>query len=151
MLTAAAALCFLDSLSRTALADEPASAQAAVDMRRAGFKRMGAAMKALSEQLKTDAPEAPKLVATSQAIMTGASQVPNWFPAGTDNGTGLDTDALPDIWKNRGKFDSLASQLGTETKTLAAAVVAGDLARIRSQTTTVQSVCKNCHSSFRSD
>lgn len=112
---------------------------------------MGAAMKALSEQLKTDAPDPAKLVATSQAIATNASQVPNWFPAGTDTGSGLDTDALPNIWKDRGKFDSLATQLVSETKTLAASATAGDQATVRSQTTTVQSVCKTCHSSFRAD
>ena len=151
MITAAAGLCLLGSTSRIAAADEPASAQATVDTRRAGLKKMGAAMKALSDQLKTDAPDAAKLVATSQAIMAGAAQVPNWFPTGTDNGTGLDTDALPNIWKDRGKFDALATQLVAETKTLAASAAAGNLATVRSQTTTVQSVCKSCHSSFRAD
>jgi cytochrome c556 len=151
MITAAAGLCLLGSISGMALADEPASAQATVDTRRAGLKKMGAAMKALSEQLRTDAPDTAKLVATSQVIMAGAAQVPTWFPAGTDNGTGLDTDALPYIWKDRGKFDALATQLVAESRTLAAAATAGNLAAVRSQTTTVQSVCKSCHSSFRAD
>jgi cytochrome c556 len=151
VIPAATGLCLLGSTSRMALGDELVTPQAAIDTRRAGFKRMGAAMKALSEQLRNDAPEAPKLVAASQAIMTGAGEVPHWFPAGTDNSSGLDTDALPNIWKDRGKFDSLASQLVTETKTLAATATGGDLTMIRSQTRTVESVCKTCHSSFRAD
>jgi len=151
VIPAAAGLCLLGSASRLAFGDEPVSPQAAIDTRRAGFKKMGAAMKALSEQLRNDAPDVPKLVAASQAIMMGAGQVPHWFPAGTDNSTGLDTDALPNIWKDRGKFDSLASQLGAETKTLATTTAGGDLAMIRSQTKTVQAVCKSCHDSFRAD
>jgi cytochrome c556 len=151
VITAVAGLCLVSSINRSAQAEEAASPQAAIDTRRAGFKKMGAATKALSEQLKNDSPEPTKVAGAAQAIMTVASEVPHWFPAGTDNGSGLDTDALPYIWKERGKFDALASQLVTESKSLAASAVAGDLTTVRSQTKTVESVCKNCHSSFRAD
>jgi cytochrome c556 len=151
VITAAAGLCLLGGTSRIALADEQVSAQAAIDARRAGFKKMGAATKALSEQLKNDAPEPSKVAAASQAILMVASEVPHWFPPGTDNASGLDTDALPYIWKDRSKFDALASQLVAESRSLAASATAGDLTTVRSQTKTVESVCKSCHSSFRAD
>jgi cytochrome c556 len=150
-MTAAASLTLLATESQPAIGDEAVSRQAVVDTRRAGFKKMGAATKALSEQLKDEAPQPAKVTAACQAIMLVAGEVPHWFPAGTDNASGLDTDALPYIWKDRGKFDALASQLGTETKTLAAAASAGDLATVRTQTRTVESVCKSCHNSFRAD
>ena len=59
------------------------SAQEVIDARQSGFKKMGAAMKAISEQLKSSAPDLAKITAATQAIAAGVREQPSWFPAGT--------------------------------------------------------------------
>ena len=108
-------------------------------------------MKALTEQLKSAAPDAAKMAAAAQAIGTGAEAQLQWFPAGSGPEAGAETDALPHIWKDREKFDSLANKLIPETKALTAAIASNDVPAIRTQLKTVADVCSSCHRSFRAD
>ena len=137
----------------SAIAGESASpsAQDVIDARQSGFKKMGAAMKAISEQLKSGTPDLAKMTAAAQAIGVGAREQPTWFPAGTGPESGLQTDALPHIWKDTSKFTALSGQLGTEASGFTAAVTTGDLAAIRSQFKVLSDVCSTCHKSFRAD
>jgi len=128
-----------------------ASTQTVIEARREGFKKMGAAMKALSDQAKQAAPDLAKMTAASQTISTAAPQQFQWFPAGTGPESGIETDALEHIWQDRTKFESLASKLAGESKTLTATVAGGDLAAIKTQVKAVGEVCSTCHKSFRAD
>jgi cytochrome c556 len=123
--------------------------QATIETRQVGFKKMGAAMKLIVAQLKSDAPEPAQIAAATQVIRSGAEAALHWFPAGSGPEAGLDTDALPYIWQERAKFDALANRLVSESKTLAAS--AGELAALRSQVKVVGEVCSSCHHSFRAD
>jgi cytochrome c556 len=127
------------------------SSQDVIEMRRAGFKKMGAAMKAIAEQLKSDAPDISKVTAATQAIASGVREQPNWFPVGSGPESGVDTDALPHIWKDTAKFAALSSQLATESGNFAAAVASNNLAAIRTQFKVLAEVCSTCHKSFRAD
>src|SRR3954471_17988189 len=71
-----------------------------VQTRQSGFKKMGAAMKVITEQLKSDTPDLPKISAAAQAIGTGAREQPSWFPTGSGPESGVETDALPHIWED---------------------------------------------------
>jgi len=137
----------------SALAGESASpsVQDVIDARQSGFKKMGAAMKAVSEQLKSGTPDLAKITAAAQAISIGAREQPNWFPAGTGPESGLQTDALAHIWKDTAKFSALSGQLGTEATGFTAAVSTGDLTAIRTQFKVLSEVCSTCHKSFRAD
>ncbi|MGH8447576.1 MAG: c-type cytochrome [Solimonas sp.] len=141
------------ALLSTDLADaaDAASPQAVIEARRAGFKKMGAAMKTLVEQSKTDAPDKAKMAAAGQTIGAYAGDLSGWFPTGSGREAGADTDALPYIWEARTKFDSIAGQLGPETQNLATALAGDDLAAIRGQVKTLGGVCSNCHRSYRAD
>ncbi len=151
-LLALAGLCVLTGGSPGAAAsEEPASPQAVIETRRASFKKMGAAMKGIVEQLKTDAPDNARLVTAAQVISSGAEELLHWFPAGSGTEAGIETDALPYIWKDRAKFESIANRLLPESKTLAAAISGKDLAAIRTQVKVVAEVCSSCHHSFRAD
>ena len=131
--------------------DPAASPQAVIETRQQGFKKMGAAMKALVEQLKSATPDNEKMTAAVQAIATGSPEIPHWFPAGSGPEAGVDTDALPHIWEDRAKFDSLANKLIPETKALVTTVSGHDVAAIRMQMKAVADVCSTCHKSFRAD
>jgi cytochrome c556 len=151
-LLALAALCVLTA--GNAGASDPKSSQspqALIETRQATFKKMGAAMKAIVEQLKSDAPDNAKMVAAAQVISAGAEQLPRWFPAGSGAEAGIDTDALPYIWKDRAKFESLANRLIPESKNMAAALSGKDLAAVRTQVKALAEVCSTCHHSFRAD
>jgi cytochrome c556 len=130
---------------------ESPSAQDVIDARQSGFKKMGAAMKAIAEQLKSGAPDLAKITVAAQAVGVGAREQPSWFPAGTGPESGLQTDALAHIWKDTSKFTALSGQLGTESGNLTAAAAAGDLTAIRTQFKVLSDVCSTCHKSFRAD
>jgi len=137
-----------------AIADGPrdaASPRAVVEARRATLKKMGAALKAIVEQLKTETPDNARMASAAQFISSNAPQLTGWFPAGTGPDSGVDTDALPYIWKERSKFDSLAERLVSESKALTAALAATDLVAIKTQAKVVTEACATCHHSFRAD
>jgi cytochrome c556 len=127
------------------------SPQTVIETRQAGFKKMGAAMKAIVEQLKSAAPDNARMVAAADAIHSGAQAQLSWFPDGTGPEAGMQTDALPYIWKERAKFDSLANRLIGEVKTLSTALSGNDLAAVRAQVKVVSDACSTCHRSFRAD
>jgi cytochrome c556 len=127
------------------------SAQDVIEARQSGFKKMGAAMKAISEQLKSGAPDLAKITVAAQAISAGAREQPSWFPAGTGPESGLQTDALAHIWKDTSKFTALSGQLGTESGNFTTAVATGDPTAIRTQFKVLSEVCSTCHKSFRAD
>jgi cytochrome c556 len=129
----------------------PAAPGAVIEARQQGFKKMGAAMKAVNEQLKTGAPDPVKVTAAIEAISAGAQAQSEWFPAGSGPESGAETDALAHIWKDRAKFDSLAARLVSETKSLAAAAAANEPAALRAQAKVVADTCSTCHRSFRAD
>jgi cytochrome c556 len=135
-------------------ASDPESASSPrilIETRQAGFKKMGAAMKAIVAQLKSDAPDTAQMSAAAQVIASGAETALHWFPPGSGAEAGADTDALPYIWQERAKFDTLANRLIAESKTLTTAMSGKDLAAIKSQVKSTSEVCSTCHHSFRAD
>ena len=122
-----------------------------IQARQSGFKKMGAAMKLITEQLKSDAPDLPKITAAAQAISTGARDQPSWFPAGSGPESGVETDALPHIWQDAAKFAALSNQLGIESATFSAAVASNDVVAIRTRFKSLADVCSTSHKSFRAD
>ena len=57
--------------------------KAAIAARQAGYKKMGAAMKALNDQLKSGAPVKATMVAAAQTIAATAREQSRLFPAGS--------------------------------------------------------------------
>jgi cytochrome c556 len=127
------------------------SPRAVIETRKAGLKKMGAAMKTIVDQLKTAAPDKAKMSTAAQVISSQSEELPHWFPAGSGTEAGVETDALPYIWKDRAKFDSIAHRLAPESKTLAATITGNDLAAIKTQVKALSDVCSTCHRSFRAD
>jgi cytochrome c556 len=132
-------------------APAPLSPQNAITVRQAGFKKMGAAMKALNEQLKSSAPAKGPIATYAQTIATTAREQGRLFPAGSGPTAGIKTDALANIWTDRGTFDAQMTKLVAESGKLAAVTNGNDMDAIRAQAKTTGAVCAGCHRQFRAD
>ncbi len=124
---------------------------AVIAARVSGFKKMGGAMKALNDQLKSGAPVKATMVGAAQTIAAAAREQPRLFPAGSGPSAGVKTDALPNIWTDRANFDAMMVKLGVESGKLVAAANGGDPATIAAQAKATGAVCAACHRQFRSN
>jgi cytochrome c556 len=127
------------------------SPKAAIAARQAGYKKMGAAMKALNDQLKSNAPTKAIMVTAAQTIATTAREQPKLFPAGTGSTAGVPTDALPNIWTERAAFDEQMAKLIAESGKLLAVTNSGNADAIRLQAKATGATCAGCHRQFRAD
>lgn len=127
------------------------SPKAAVAARQAGYKKMGAAMKALNDQLKSDAPARAAMAVAAQTIAATAREQLKLFPAGSGPAAGLATDALPGIWTNRAAFDAHMNKLVAESAKLAVVANGGNVDAIRAQAKATGGTCAACHRQFRAD
>ncbi len=88
-----------------------------------------------------------KVAAESAAVAEYMSKLP-WagFGPGTDMG---DTDAKPEIWANKAKFDDYAKKMQTEMAKVAAAAKSGNIDSIKVAVNAAGGTCKSCHDDFR--
>ena len=88
-----------------------------------------------------------KVAADSAAVAEFVSKLP-WagFGPGTDKG---DTDAKPEIWTNKAKFDDYAKKLQAEMSQLAAAAKSGNLDSIKLAVKATGAACESCHDDFQ--
>ena len=124
---------------------------AAVAARQAGFKKMGGAMKALNDQLKSDAPAKDAMTAAARVLAATAREQPALFPAGSGASAGVANDALTTIWSDRATFDAQMAKLIAESGKLVAVTNGGDVAAIRAQAKATGATCAACHRQFRAD
>lgn len=125
--------------------------QAAILARQAGYKKMGAAMKALNAQIKSGAPDKAVMAASAATILETARGQGALFPPNSGAAAGIKTDALPAIWADKAKFDADMTAMVGEAGKLVATVHAGNDAAIAAQTKALGDTCKTCHQQFRQD
>lgn len=133
-----------------AIASTP-TPHAVIAARHAGFKKMGGAMKALSTQLKSDAPVTAVMVGAARSIAASAREQTKLFPAGSGPASGIKTDALATIWTDRANFDAQMNRLISESNKLVATAASGDASAIGAQLKATGAVCGACHRQFRAD
>jgi len=121
----------------------------AVKDRQAHMKGLGAASKALFEQVRSGAPDKAVVKLQADKIEAAAKALATWFPPGSGPAAGVKTGALPVIWTKADDFAAAARRLGEEAATLDAAADAGDMAAVAAQTPKVGAACKGCHDKFR--
>lgn len=137
-----------------AMTAAPAAAPSPADIvaaRQAGFKKMGGAMKALSEQLKSGAPVKATMVAAAQTIAATGKEQAKLFPAGTGASAGVKNDALPAIWSDRATFDGQMQKMILESAKLVTVAGGGDAAAIGAQFKATGATCGACHRQFRAE
>jgi cytochrome c556 len=122
-----------------------------IKARQASFKELGDAMKVYRTELRSDSPDNSAMAAAAGVVASYADEIVDWFPVGSGPESGLDTDALPYIWKNTEKFSRLGAEIVLASAALTAAVASNDTKAIISQVSATGKACKNCHGSFRAD
>ena len=122
--------------------DAIAARQASLDMSSITFHSMGDAMKAGHEAKSEGYPAA--------ALAKWAKALPRMFPAGTGLGeTSADTQARPEIWRDRAGFERAAANYADQTAQLAALAAANDTAGFTKQLDVVNQACAICHGRFK--
>lgn len=125
------------------------SAANIIHARQAGYKQLGGAFKALSDQLNSPNPDKVQVAALSKRVNDIAPKIANWFPAGSGPEAGVKTRAKAEIWTRGAEFQADAKALTDETAKLAALGAAGDIAAAKAQFKVVGGKCGSCHTPFR--
>ena len=130
---------------------QAADSASIIEARQDKLKKMGGAMKAINEQLKSDKADMAKIQQAAKTLAVNASALPEWFPAGSGAESGIETDALAAIWQDPAKFSASAKALINETSVLAKLANQNTTDGLASQLKAVKDSCSNCHKSFRAD
>jgi cytochrome c556 len=136
---AAAAVLVLTAASATA--DDSPIAQ-----RKTILKGFGEATKPIAGMLKGEAPFDNAVVQKALAtLVTGAKKLPTLFP--DTSKTGEDTAALPKIWEDKAKFESIYAKLAADAAAAGPAIT--DEATLKANFGTIFGDCKSCHDNYR--
>lgn len=120
-----------------------------IEARQKSLKEMGAAMKTISDQMKSGAPALDQIRPAVQTIKTHSTELPTWFPAGTGPESGVKTEALAKIWEDQPTFQAAAQRLADEAAKLSDVATGEDIAAVGAQVGATGAACKNCHENFR--
>jgi cytochrome c556 len=88
-----------------------------------------------------------KVAADNAEILTTLTRLA-WigFVEGTDKG---ETDAKPEIWKEKARFDDTVRKLQNDVAKLDTAAKTGNLDQIKAAVGAVGQTCKSCHDNFK--
>lgn len=126
---------------------------AVIEMRRQGFKDMGAAFKGVRDQFRRPKPVMVMIREYTKPLVRYSKEpvLENWFPEGSGPGQGVDTEALPVIWERQEDFAAHWEDYVIAAGKLQAAVASKDLDATREQTRLLGDTCKSCHDIFREE
>ena len=133
----------------TATAAWAATPAETISARQANFKQMGRASKAISDQLKQDAPDVAVIRTNAGVLVQSAGRVHGGFPRGTGPEAGVKTAALPIIWQQGRDFRAKANNLVNATRGLQRAAAGGQIAAIKAAYPAVGGACKACHDTYK--
>jgi cytochrome c556 len=130
------------------MAAGPADPTSVIKDRQATMKGLGDKVKAIKAY--TDGGDQAAALDAAKAIEDTAARIPSFFPAGTGPETGVPMHAKPEIWTDRARFESDATQLDTQAHSLVAAIQAGNRdAAKEGLAATGKLGCGACHETFR--
>ncbi len=120
----------------------------AIKYRQSAFTVMAAHFGRVAAMANGRAPFNAADAASNAAIAESMSKLPYVaFIDGSDKGG--NTEARPEIWSNRAKFDAAAEKLQGEMTKLALVTKGGDFDAIKTQVGATAGACKACHDDFR--
>ena len=112
------------------------------------MKKNGDAAKLISAMFKGEKPyDAAAAADAIKGIGAVMDEFITLFPEGS---TSKDSDALPEIWKNKADFDGWAAQVKEDTPKTAAAA-AGGVASLQPAFAEFAKSCRGCHEKYRAD
>lgn len=134
------------ALAAPAIAQTPIEA---MKLRHDKFESFGAAMKKISDSLRSGKPDAAMIGERAAYLAGEGPSITSWFPKGSGPESGRKTEALPAIWMQPAEFASRADAFTKAAKGLQAAAATGDAAAMGQATQTLGGTCKGCHDNFR--
>lgn len=126
------------------------AAVAAQKQRHEDFEKMGDAMKALSREAKSDAPDMTVVQPNVGIILTSATALPSWFAPGTGPAAGK-TDAKANIWETPDDFMTKAKNFHAVAQSLNDAATSGDAVAFKAAMAPTGAACKACHETYRAE
>ena len=132
-----------------AAAPDPAAVQKIVDARVAKYKQIGKANKAIKDELSQAQPNLANVQANARVIEALAKQIPGWFPHGTGQQPGVNSEARPIIWEQVPTFKQRAAGLAGAAHQVAAVAGTGNLDATKAAVANIGLACKACHDTFR--
>jgi cytochrome c556 len=113
------------------------------------MKALGAANKAVIEQLKSSAPDLAAIKVQAAKINDGAKVLTTWFPPGSGQSADPKSAALPAVWTDWGGFQTKAKALSDAAAKFDAVAQAGDKAAVGPAFHEVGAACKGCHETYK--
>ena len=143
------AACGGGSDNAVALTAEQEAMRQTVESRQANFKDIGAAFKAIGDELKAERPESTTAIFSIRSVSGFAPQVKDWFPEGSGPQDGLKTKAKSAIWDDPAAFEKAYLEFEAAAAELGDAGRASDGELIKKNFMKVGGTCKGCHDQFR--
>jgi cytochrome c556 len=138
------------AICAAAYAQHPAASPAAtIQARQGNYKQMAAALKGISDQLRSGSPDIAEIRPRAALLADRSVRVLTWFPHGTGAEAGVRTRARPDIWSNPDGFRHAGATFVVAARALNNAAQSGDIARVRAAFPAVPRACGGCHDNFR--
>ena len=106
-------------------------------------------MSALSMLVKGESDRRQDAIAHAEAISDLSKIAGDLFPEGSGPGPGIETDAKPEIWKDREKFMAAMKNWQTESSELVDVAKKGDMEAFKTQFMEVGKACGACHDNYR--
>jgi len=125
--------------------------QVVIEGRQANLRDLGAAFKAITDELKKSAPSLPVIRQYAGQIDALAQQQRFWFPRGSGPESEIETDAKPEIWARTKEFADAELALVTEAARFRDIARGSDIDAIKTQHRAVGKTCKGCHDAFREE
>jgi cytochrome c556 len=125
--------------------------QVVIEGRQANLRDLGAAFKAISDELKKPSPALPVIRQYAGQVDDLAHQQRFWFPSGSGPESEIETEAKPEIWTRKKEFADAQLALINESARLRQVAAASDVDAIKLQYRAVSKTCKGCHEAFREE
>jgi cytochrome c556 len=113
------------------------------------MKGLGAASKAVVEQLKSGAPDLAVIKVQAGKIDDGAKALPTWFPAGSGQSADPKSEALPVVWTDAAGFQAKAKTFADAAAKFDAIAQSGNAAAVGAAFHDVGAACKGCHETYK--
>lgn len=140
-----------DAATGNAVAPQRAavSVEQAYEIRHERYEEMGDSLKAINRELKGRAPDVPRIQREAATLATLATQIPDWFPAGSGPDVHLKSRAKAEIWSNPDGFRRAHAAYLDQAQRFNQVAQAGDVEAIRAAAQQIGRSCGNCHDDYR--
>jgi cytochrome c556 len=120
-----------------------------IDARQRNLRDMGAAFKAITDELKRPKPNLLEIAHYANSLQEIAASQQQWFPAGSGPESGVKTAAKAEIWSQPVEFAKWEHDLSAAIALLVKVTAGQDIELVRHQHEQVGKTCAGCHKTFR--